>query len=61
MAKTLSFASLHLGVAFSVGWLLTGKWWQLASATVAMAVFVTALSLLADAIRDALDPRLKGR
>ena len=28
MAKTLSFASLHLGVAFSVGWLLTGKWWM---------------------------------
>ncbi|MBK8768477.1 MAG: ABC transporter permease [Burkholderiaceae bacterium] len=41
--------------------LLTGKWWQLASATVAMAVFVTALSLLADAIRDAPDPRLKRR
>ena len=41
--------------------LLTGKWWQLASATAAMAVFITALSLLTDALRDALDPRLKGR
>ncbi len=41
--------------------LLTGKWWQLASATLAMSVFVTALSLLTDAMRDALDPRLKGR
>lgn len=41
--------------------LLIGKWWQLASATAAMSVFVTALSLLTDAIRDALDPRLKGR
>ena len=26
MAKTLSFASLHFTVAFSVGWLLTGSW-----------------------------------
>lgn len=41
--------------------LLTGKWWQLACATVAMSVFVTALSLFTDAVRDALDPKLKGR
>ncbi|MBV2208792.1 MAG: DUF2061 domain-containing protein [Thermomonas sp.] len=26
MAKTLSFASLHFTVAFSLGWLLTGSW-----------------------------------
>lgn len=26
MAKTLSFASLHFTVAFTVGWLLTGSW-----------------------------------
>ena len=26
MAKTLSFAVLHFGVAFSIGWLFTGSW-----------------------------------
>jgi peptide/nickel transport system permease protein len=39
--------------------LLNGIWWQLAAATVAMAVLVTAFSLFTDALRDALDPRLK--
>ena len=39
--------------------LILGKWWQLAAATVMMAVFVTAFSLLTDALRDALDPKLK--
>ena len=39
--------------------LITGKWWQLAAATAFMAVFVTAFSLLTDALRDALDPRLR--
>lgn len=38
--------------------LILGKWWQLVSATLAMGVFVTALSMLTDSIRDALDPRL---
>jgi peptide/nickel transport system permease protein len=37
---------------------LLGNWWQLAAATVAMAVLVTAFSLLTDALRDAMDPRL---
>lgn len=41
--------------------LILGKWWQLAAAGVAMAVLVTAFSLFTDALRDALDPRLKGR
>ena len=40
--------------------LLLGHWWQLASATLFMAVFVTAFSLMADALRDALDPKLRG-
>jgi peptide/nickel transport system permease protein len=40
--------------------LILGHWWQLAAATLFMAVFVTAFSLLADALRDALDPRLRG-
>jgi peptide/nickel transport system permease protein len=40
--------------------LILGYWWQLAVATAFMAVFVTAFSLLADALRDALDPKLRG-
>ena len=40
--------------------LILGIWWQLASATLFMAVFVTAFSLMADAARDALDPKLRG-
>lgn len=39
--------------------LILGKWWQLAAAASAMALLVTAFSLLADALRDALDPKLK--
>ncbi len=39
--------------------LIIGKWWQLGVATVFMAVFVTAFSLLTDALRDALDPKLR--
>ncbi|HUN93163.1 MAG TPA: ABC transporter permease [Burkholderiaceae bacterium] len=64
----LSF--LGLGVPIdSVSWgtmlneaqseLILGKWWQLAAATALMAVFVTAFSVLTDALRDALDPRLR--
>jgi peptide/nickel transport system permease protein len=40
--------------------LLLGHWWQLAAATLFMACFVTAFSLLTDALRDALDPKLRG-
>ncbi len=40
--------------------LLLGHWWQLATATLFMAVFVTAFALLTDALRDALDPKLRG-
>ncbi|NEX61704.1 ABC transporter permease [Noviherbaspirillum galbum] len=39
--------------------LILGKWWQLTAATVAMAVLVTAFSMFTDALRDALDPKLK--
>ena len=63
----LSFLGFGVGVD-TVSWgsmineaqneLLNGRWWQLAAATVAMAVLVTAFSLLTDALRDALDPRL---
>ncbi len=40
--------------------LILGHWWQLAAATLFMALFVTAFSLMADALRDALDPKLRG-
>ena len=64
----LSFLGFGVGVD-TVSWgsmlaeaqteLLLGKWWQIAAATMAMALLVTAFSLFTDAMRDALDPRLK--
>ncbi len=39
--------------------LVQGKWWQLVAATAFMAAFVTAFALLTDALRDALDPKLR--
>ena len=39
--------------------LILGKWWQLTAAGTAMALLVTAFSLFTDALRDALDPKLK--
>jgi peptide/nickel transport system permease protein len=39
--------------------LVLGKWWQLVAATTFMAAFVTAFALLTDALRDALDPKLR--
>ncbi len=64
----LSFLGFGVPVS-SVSWgsmlneaqneLILGKWWQLAVTAVAMAIFVTAVSLLTDAMRDALDPRLR--
>jgi peptide/nickel transport system permease protein len=64
----LSFLGFGVGVD-TVSWgsmlneaqneLLIGTWWQLAAATVAMALLVTAFSLFTDALRDALDPRLR--
>ncbi len=38
-----------------------GVWWQLAGATLAMFVIVLAFNLLGDALRDSLDPKLKGK
>ncbi|MGZ5199039.1 MAG: ABC transporter permease [Telluria sp.] len=40
--------------------LILGKWWQLVAAASSMALLVTAFSLFADALRDALDPKVKG-
>jgi len=64
----LSFLGFGVGVE-DVSWgsmlgeaqseILLGNWWQLAAATAAMALLVTAFSLMTDALRDALDPRLK--
>lgn len=41
--------------------LARGVWWQLASATIAMFMVVLAFNILGDALRDALDPKLKGK
>jgi len=64
----LSFLGLGVPVSM-VSWgtmlaeaqeeLVIGKWWQLAAAGLTMAVLVTAVSLLTDAMRDALDPKLR--
>jgi oligopeptide transport system permease protein len=48
-------------LAEAQGELLLGVWWQLAVATTFMALFVTAFSLMTDALRDALDPSLPQR
>ncbi len=65
----LSYLGLGVGVE-DVSWgtmlaesqseLILGHWWQLVAATAFMALFVTAFSLLTDALRDALDPKLRG-
>ena len=41
--------------------LARGVWWQLGAATFAMFGVVLTLNLLGDALRDALDPKLKGK
>lgn len=65
----LSYLGLGVGVD-QVSWgtmlaeaqneLILGYWWQLAAVAVVMAVFVTAFALFTDALRDALDPKLRG-
>lgn len=40
---------------------LRGVWWQLASATVAIFVICWALNIVGDALRDAMDPKERGR
>ncbi|WP_243575171.1 ABC transporter permease [Candidatus Cardinium sp. cByotN1] len=41
--------------------LLRGVWWELFFATMAMFLLVLVFNILADALRDLLDPKLKGR
>ena len=62
---------LGLGVQDSPSWgvmiddakveLTRGIWWQLTFATLAMFLVVLAFNILSDALRDALDPKLKGK
>lgn len=62
---------LGLGVSGQPSWgtmiddakleLARGVWWQLAGATIAMFFVVLAFNILGDALRDALDPKLKGK
>ena len=41
--------------------LARGVWWQLLGAVLAMFILVWALNILGDALRDALDPKLRGK
>lgn len=41
--------------------LARGVWWQLGAATLAMFIIVLSFNILGDALRDALDPKLKGK
>jgi peptide/nickel transport system permease protein len=41
--------------------LARGVWWELAAATFAMMFLVLAFNILGDSLRDALDPKLKGK
>jgi peptide/nickel transport system permease protein len=41
--------------------LVNGVWWKFAGATIAMFFIVLAFNFLGDALRDALDPKLKGK
>jgi peptide/nickel transport system permease protein len=62
---------LGLGVSGQPSWgtmindakneLQQGVWWQLAFATAAMFFVVLAFNILGDSLRDALDPKLKGK
>ncbi len=64
-------AFLGLGVSTKPSWgnmindakltLLRGVWWEVAVATTAIFIICMALTVLGDALRDALDPKLRGR
>jgi peptide/nickel transport system permease protein len=64
-------AFLGLGVSSKPSWghmiddakmtLLRGVWWEVTAATVAIFIICMALTVLGDALRDALDPKLRGR
>ncbi len=64
-------AFLGLGVSSQPSWgrmiddaklsLLRGVWWEVTAATVAIFIICLALTYLGDALRDALDPKLRGK
>ncbi len=64
-------AFLGLGVVSKPSWgrmiddaklsLLRGVWWEVTAATAAIFVICLALTLLGDTLRDALDPKLRGK
>jgi peptide/nickel transport system permease protein len=64
-------AFLGLGVTSKPSWghmiddakmtLLRGVWWEVTAATAAIFIICMALTLLGDSLRDALDPKLRGR
>ena len=63
-------AFLGIGVTDKPSWgrmiddaklaLLRGVWWEVTAATIAIFVLCLALNVLGDALRDALDPKLRG-
>jgi peptide/nickel transport system permease protein len=63
-------AFLGLGITTKPSWgrmiddskleLLRGVWWEFAAASVAILIISLALNTLGDALRDALDPKLRG-
>jgi ABC-type dipeptide/oligopeptide/nickel transport system permease subunit len=64
-------AFLGVGVTSKPSWgrmiddarlaLMRGVWWELAASTAAIFIICMALTILGDALRDALDPKLRGR
>ena len=64
-------AFLGIGVSTKPSWgnmindakltLLRGVWWEVTAATAAIFIICMALTILGDALRDALDPKLRGR
>jgi len=52
-------SSWGIMIADATGELIQGVWWGLASATAAMFPIVLAFSLFSDALRDAIDPKLR--
>ena len=63
-------AFLGLGVTAKPSWgrmiddaklsILRGVWWEVTAATMAIFIICLALNILGDALRDALDPKLRG-
>lgn len=69
IATEVIVSYLGLGVQFEPSWglmiadgqerLWRGVWWEVGAATALMFLLVLALNILGDALRDALDPKLK--